>query len=223
MADVNWGLIILVIAVVLINIVGIRMCMKRRSNTTGKRIEELEGQLADAQKELEAHKAQVNEHFMKTSVLFSRMTDSYRAVFMHLTEGSQGLCSSDAAFLKLSDAGFLPLAYEEEEKSFEQEAPETTAEEPETTVELSEPSEIKSDDVPADEEMTISEEEEHVQEESPEEPEALEQDAVQEESPEEAVALEQDAVQEESPEEAEASATEEEVVVTADTGEKKEN
>jgi len=211
MADANWGLIILVIAVVLINIVGIWMCMKRRSNSSRKRIEELEGQLADAQKELEVHKAQVNEHFMKTSVLFSQMTDSYRAVFMHLAEGSQDLCSSDAALLKPSDAGFLSLAHEEEKKPLEEEAPETTAEEPETTVEVSEPSEIKSDDVPGDEEMTISEEEEQsaVQEESPEEPEALEQDAVHEEFSQE--------------EETEAFATEEEVVVTADTGEKKEN
>ena len=120
MAESNLGLILLVVVVVLINIVGLGMVMSRRSGSDRKRIEELENQLADKEKELETYKSQVNDHFMKTSLLVTQMTDSYKAVFMHLVEGSQNLCSSDAALLRPGEG--LSLVHDEKTPPEESEA-----------------------------------------------------------------------------------------------------
>lgn len=193
MADANWGLIILVIAVVLINIVGLGLCTSRRSKSDKKRVKELEGQLAEVHKELDGYKAQVNEHFMKTSVLLSQMTDSYRAVFTHLAEGSQNLSNSDAARLKASDSGFASLTHEAE----------TAVEEPETAVE--QPESLESSEIAEDKKVIVDEEEDQSStskesSETPETPDEPEHEIVLEEQVESPVEPEQETVAEESEE-----------------------
>ncbi len=58
----------------------------------GTRAAQLKKELDRVRAEHEDYRRQVHDHFGKTSVLFQRMTGSYRAIYDHLVQGSQSLC-----------------------------------------------------------------------------------------------------------------------------------
>ena len=116
MAEVNWELIIFIIVVGLIIFAGMGIFIGTRISSDKRRIRELEDELAETKKELELYRSKVNNHFKKTSELFTQMTSSYRAIYMHLAEGSQELCTTDAALLKPANGEFLKVTHAEEKK-----------------------------------------------------------------------------------------------------------
>ncbi len=63
------------------------------TNPDHDRREELERELAEQKEETKQYRAQVSQHFQRTSELVQNMTDSYRQVYEHLATGSQQLCS----------------------------------------------------------------------------------------------------------------------------------
>ena len=79
------------------------------------RIAELEQELTDLQSHFDGYREQVNRHFLTTSELVQKMTDSYRDVYEHLATGSEKLCRTPLtvdfpiAFLQCSD-GILPFS-----------------------------------------------------------------------------------------------------------------
>ena len=53
----------------------------------------LEKQLEVTQNQLSEYQGEVNRHFLKTSLLFNKLTDDYREVYEHLATGAQKLCN----------------------------------------------------------------------------------------------------------------------------------
>lgn len=210
MGDANWGLIIAVVIVVLINIVGLSMFRSKRSKKEKQQLKELKVKLAETKKELNIYKAQVNEHFMKTNVLFGELTEKYQAVFKHLSEGSQEMCSKDTAMLKPDDSKFAVLAQGAEDKeSTEQgdteaapvddeaktESPETADASAMTEEQKTEAGEEESQPVEQEEEKVAeSATEETVVEEPAEEAVETDQEAAAEEPDKETVVAEQDVI-----------------------------
>ncbi len=60
-----------------------------------KQRDKLKDELENARNELQAHRKQVDEHFLKTGLLFNRLTDNYREIYEHLANGAQTLCSPE--------------------------------------------------------------------------------------------------------------------------------
>ncbi len=69
---------------------GIGLLMRGRRQ----RIQELERELAELQQGFDDYRNQVSQHFLTTSELVQKMTDSYREVYEHLASGSQALCQN---------------------------------------------------------------------------------------------------------------------------------
>lgn len=111
MTEVNWEMIIFIIIAGLIIFAGLGIFIGTRISADKRRIRELESELSAARKDMETYRTRVNDHFKKTSELFTRMTDSYKAVYLHLAEGAQSLCTSDASLLKPSDSEFLKVGH----------------------------------------------------------------------------------------------------------------
>jgi uncharacterized membrane-anchored protein YhcB (DUF1043 family) len=59
-----------------------------------RRVVELENELAQVQSDFDGYRDKVNQHFLTTSELVQKMTDSYRDVYAHLATGSEQLCRS---------------------------------------------------------------------------------------------------------------------------------
>ena len=129
MNDVNMELILLIIIVALVVFAVLGIYIGTRISSDKKRIRELEAELSDTKKELEGYRSKVNNHFKKTSELFTQMTSTYKAVYLHLAEGSHELCTTDAALLNPSNGEFLKVTHEEEQQAVK-EVPEQAAEEP---------------------------------------------------------------------------------------------
>lgn len=171
MAEVNWELIILIIIVGLIVFAGLGIFVGTRISSDKRRIRELEEDLSRTKKELEQYRSKVNNHFQKTSELFSKMTSTYKAVYMHLAEGSQELCN-DITLLKPVNSEFLKVIHEEEQADSAENIKEETADISSTgetiTAEKTEvtPSAQQEDtdhpesDEPVNEEMVVEKEEE---------------------------------------------------------------
>ncbi len=53
----------------------------------------LEKELETTQSQLSEYQGEVNRHFLKTSLLFNKLTDDYREVYEHLATGAQKLCN----------------------------------------------------------------------------------------------------------------------------------
>ncbi|MBL1277542.1 MAG: DUF1043 family protein [Ectothiorhodospiraceae bacterium] len=70
---------------------------------------QLEEDLQTAQSSLKDYQGNVNRHFLKTSLLFNKLTDNYREVYEHLATGAQSLCNEkpDTAALNLPEAKIL--------------------------------------------------------------------------------------------------------------------
>jgi uncharacterized membrane-anchored protein YhcB (DUF1043 family) len=62
-----------------------------------RREEELEQEVTAQQRQFDAYRVQVNQHFQTTSELVQKMTDSYRDVYTHLAAGSAALCKDEVA------------------------------------------------------------------------------------------------------------------------------
>lgn len=77
-----------------------------------KRTLELEQQLDTAQNKLSEYQDDVNRHFLKTSLLFNKLTDDYREVYEHLATGAQKLCKEKpvVSALNLPEAKILSAA-----------------------------------------------------------------------------------------------------------------
>ncbi len=63
------------------------LCNSRRSQLLQEKCDTL-------QREFDAYRGQVGQHFQRTSELVQKMTDSYREVYEHLATGSQALCQN---------------------------------------------------------------------------------------------------------------------------------
>lgn len=74
-----------------------------------KRTLQLEQQLEATQQQLTDYRQDVNRHFLKTSLLVSKLTDNYREVYEHLATGAQKLCTEQPRTpeLKLPDSSIL--------------------------------------------------------------------------------------------------------------------
>lgn len=70
------------------------LCSSRRSQLLQEKCDTL-------QREFDAYRDQVGQHFQRTSELVQKMTDSYREVYEHLASGSQALCQSPVATPRL--------------------------------------------------------------------------------------------------------------------------
>lgn len=77
-----------------------------------KRTLELEQQLQATQSKLTDYQDEVNRHFLKSSLLFSKLTDNYRDVYEHLATGAQKLCNEKPVIsaLDLPDTKILSAA-----------------------------------------------------------------------------------------------------------------
>ena len=129
MNDVSMELILLIIIVALIVFAVLGIYIGTRISSDKKRIRELEAELSDTTKELEGYRSKVNNHFKKTSELFTQMTSTYKAVYLHLAEGSHELCTTDAALLNPSNGEFLKVTHEVEQQAAK-EVPVQAVEEP---------------------------------------------------------------------------------------------
>ena len=67
----------------------------RLDTTMQKKCDELEQKLDTAHQEMTHYKQDVTQHFVKTSNLINNMTQSYRAVYDHMADGANKLCSSN--------------------------------------------------------------------------------------------------------------------------------
>ena len=59
-----------------------------------RRAQELQDKLQNLQQEFDNYHEKVGQHFLKTSELVQKMTNSYRDVYEHLAAGSQALCQT---------------------------------------------------------------------------------------------------------------------------------
>lgn len=82
-----WSELIAVVIGLLIGAVGAWIWLKKRGGPTGS-VEQL-------QKENARFREEVNEHFVQTAELINQLTDSYKAVFDHLSEGADKLVDTD--------------------------------------------------------------------------------------------------------------------------------
>lgn len=65
-----------------------------------KRSRKLQRDLDAARNELGGYREDVNRHFLKTSLLFNKLTDDYREVYEHLATGAQKLCNEQRSSVK---------------------------------------------------------------------------------------------------------------------------
>lgn len=109
-----------------------------------KRTLELEQQLQATQSKLTDYQSDVNRHFLKSSLLFSKLTDNYREVYEHLATGAQKLCNEKpvVSALDLPEAKILSAAV-----ATNTNAATTTEEKLETDTITPTPAETEHDDV----------------------------------------------------------------------------
>jgi len=61
----------------------------------------LQQKLYDTEQQLKNYESQVTEHFLKTASLVNSMTESYKAVHEHLSQGARQLCDSQVTVAQL--------------------------------------------------------------------------------------------------------------------------
>mgnify|MGYP000468501893 CR=1 FL=1 len=69
------------------------LALNSRSDNKRRLIMDLENQLDQARQSRADYEAEVSEHFAQTADLLHKLTDDYRAVYTHLAEGAEQLCS----------------------------------------------------------------------------------------------------------------------------------
>lgn len=142
--------IIAVVALIVGTLIGYLL---GRSGGNDNRQLELIEQLDETQRELAEYKEKVTTHFEETADLVSSLTDSYKAVHLHLAKSSVELCSSDVATRTLEAAAQPRLTAEPEDDAVADAIPSEPAEETKS------PMEAPRDYAPKkpDEEGTLSE------------------------------------------------------------------
>ena len=93
-----------------------------------RRARELEQELDELRRRFDGYREQVNQHFLTTSELVQKMTDSYRDVYEHLARGSEALCRNPVDTPSLDFTRQAVLEKKEDE---------TAADEPEAPREFS--------------------------------------------------------------------------------------
>ncbi len=86
--DIMWTGVIALIIGLLLGAVGTWIWLRQRGGA--------DGSVAEIKKENERFREEVNEHFVQTAELINQLTDSYKAVFDHLSEGADQLVDKDA-------------------------------------------------------------------------------------------------------------------------------
>ncbi len=66
-----------------------------------KQRDKLNDELENARTEIKEQREKVDKHFLKTALLFNRLTDNYREIYEHLATGAQTLCSPQTSKPKL--------------------------------------------------------------------------------------------------------------------------
>lgn len=89
--------------------IGIGIYLNQMGVLRSKKQIELEAQLHQARDNLQQYKQDVARHFVQTSGLINNMTQSYRAVFEHLSDGAKRLCGDDYHELLLDPPPAQPL------------------------------------------------------------------------------------------------------------------
>ena len=64
-----------------------------------------EGSVEALKRENEAFRDEVNEHFVQTAELINQLTDSYKAVFDHLSDGAEKLVAPEVIRERLPEVG----------------------------------------------------------------------------------------------------------------------
>lgn len=77
-----------------------------------KKVKALEATLAEKEQQHEAYREQVAGHFADTAKKFNNMTDQYRELYDHLSDGAQTLCERRAIPRELSTAHVNILSVE---------------------------------------------------------------------------------------------------------------
>ena len=83
----------------------------RLSSASHRKNVALEAELKETKEKLNQHHAQVTEHFTKTATLIAQMTESYQAVFTHLAEGADNLCTNNPHLGRLFHAKVEDISY----------------------------------------------------------------------------------------------------------------
>lgn len=106
-----------------------------------KRTRQLEEDLLASRKELAGYKQDVNRHFLKTSLLFNKLTDDYREVYEHLAKGAQTLCNDTlrSNLERLPDQDILPAPAAEQAINDSGEASTNTADPVSTAEDIENP------------------------------------------------------------------------------------
>ena len=63
------------------------------TNKDKSRVKQLQNELDALEQRFNDYRNQVSEHFLQTSELVDKMTNSYREVYEHLAKGSESLCN----------------------------------------------------------------------------------------------------------------------------------
>lgn len=86
---------------------GAGLLMGRRMGGDARRLREAERKLDQVMQEKRGYEAEVVEHFSQTARLLNSLTDSYREVHNHLSEGAGRLCQDHApvSLGRLQDRG----------------------------------------------------------------------------------------------------------------------
>ena len=87
--DIMWTGIIALMIGALLGAVGAWIWLRQRGGAGGDSV-------AEIKKENARFREEVNEHFVQTAELINQLTDSYKAVFDHLSEGADKLVDKDA-------------------------------------------------------------------------------------------------------------------------------
>ncbi len=74
--------------------VALGMLFTSRLRGGGRKAKALEAELAQLEQRFKDYRQQVTQHFLTTSELVQKMSDSYRDVYEHLAGGSQTLCQT---------------------------------------------------------------------------------------------------------------------------------
>ena len=86
--DIIWTGIIALIIGLLLGATGVWIWLRRHGGG--------DPSVAELKKENERFREEVNEHFVQTAELINQLTDSYKAVFDHLSEGADRLVDEEA-------------------------------------------------------------------------------------------------------------------------------
>lgn len=71
--------------------------LRRMFDPAEKRISELERRLADSEAAMQGYRREVTEHFRGTAERVNRLTEDYRELHAHLSDGAISLCDTSAS------------------------------------------------------------------------------------------------------------------------------